>query len=627
MASLPYQVKAEGNLNSSVYDGIVYVTHSPPESGDHPEPLKKAIQGLAKVSTGKQLLRNDMVGTFLPNMTPPKIAFDSTTLDFNALMAGPEVALPARRLVYSPTGKINREYHDVRSFSEAAGRGIKRALKAGMKSPLLVLTSHERFKQSEVVTLLGALEALYVPIQFREDVPSKSIKVKELGVWSKDFTKTQELVNLAKILESGRYVARDIGGGDPERMAPPRVEEYVKEIFAGSPIKIEVISDPNKLDKEYPLFSAVDRAARVIERHRGRIIYLTYEPAGLVTETLFLVGKGVTYDTGGADIKAGGVMAGMSRDKCGSAAVAGFMKVRIVKFGFCITKGMRSFRKLLQIFVSYDFDSKVISALKPKDVKVVAAMSMVRNSIGENCYVADEVITSRSQARVRIGNTDAEGRMIMADVLCYMKELAASSVNPHLLTIATLTGHAVLTVGSGFSILMDNGPAREVDNSRKLRAAAEEYGDMIEISTIRREDMAFHKEKELNEIISNWESASDMSDIDDGVSSSSSEREPEHEVDADNNMTQIQLSVTTTHVLDSYRPLYSETTQPHSHYSAARLISCDPSCQETSVAVSTQPGGSSGHSPSDRVAVTADPDKTFKVMSILCETIIKIAST
>ena len=46
-----------------------------------------------------------------------------------------------------------------------------------------------------------------------------------------------------------------------------------------------------------------------------------------VKETLMFVGKGVTYDTGGADIKAGGVMAGMSRDKCGAAAVAGFMKV------------------------------------------------------------------------------------------------------------------------------------------------------------------------------------------------------------------------------------------------------------------------------------------------------------
>ncbi len=63
-----------------------------------------------------------------------------------------------------------------------------------------------------------------------------------------------------------------------------------------------------------------------IERHRGRIIILTYEGES-PKETLFLVGKGVTYDTGGADIKAGGIMAGMSRDKCGAAAVAGFMKV------------------------------------------------------------------------------------------------------------------------------------------------------------------------------------------------------------------------------------------------------------------------------------------------------------
>ena len=49
--------------------------------------------------------------------------------------------------------------------------------------------------------------------------------------------------------------------------------------------------------------------------------------SGPIEHTLMLVGKGVTYDTGGADIKAGGVMAGMHRDKCGSAAVAGFMQI------------------------------------------------------------------------------------------------------------------------------------------------------------------------------------------------------------------------------------------------------------------------------------------------------------
>ncbi|PSN40292.1 putative aminopeptidase W07G4.4, partial [Blattella germanica] len=200
-----------------------------------------------------------------------------------------------------------------------------------------------------------------------------------------------------------------------------------------------------------------------IERHQGRIVYLTYEPSGPVKTTLYLVGKGVTYDTGGADIKAGGVMAGMSRDKCGAAAVAGFMQV--------------------------------LTLLKPKDIKVVAGLPLVRNSVGEDSYVADEVIISRNKLRVRIGNTDAEGRMIMGDVLCKARESAVNAVNPRLITIATLTGHAVLTVGPGYSVVMDNGPARKSAHAQQLQAAGEEVGDMIEISTIRKEDVAFHKGK------------------------------------------------------------------------------------------------------------------------------------
>ena len=93
-----------------------------------------------------------------------------------------------------------------------------------------------------------------------------------------------------------------------------------------------------------------------------------------------LVGKGITYDTGGVDIKVGGSMAGMSRDKCGAANVAGFLKV--------------------------------VSLLNPKNVKVVGAMAMVRNSIGSNAYVSDEIITSRAGVRIRVVNTDAEGRMV-----------------------------------------------------------------------------------------------------------------------------------------------------------------------------------------------------------------------
>merc|ERR1712107_934859 len=61
--------------------------------------------------------------------------------------------------------------------------------------------------------------------------------------------------------------------------------------------------------------------------------------------------------------------------------------------------------------------------------------------------------------RIRIGNTDAEGRMAMVDVLCKAKEQAVGQPDPHLFTVATLTGHAVLAVGP-YTIVMDNGPAR-----------------------------------------------------------------------------------------------------------------------------------------------------------------------
>ena len=68
---------------------------------------------------------------------------------------------------------------------------------------------------------------------------------------------------------------------------------------------------------------------------------------------------------------------GMSRDKCGAADVAGFFRV--------------------------------VSILKPKNLKVIGALAMVRNSVGSNAYVADEIITSRAGVRIRVGNTDAEG--------------------------------------------------------------------------------------------------------------------------------------------------------------------------------------------------------------------------
>jgi len=173
-----------------------------------------------------------------------------------------------------------------------------------------------------------------------------------------------------------------------------------------------------------------------------------------------LVGKGVTIDTGGVDLKTGGSMQGMSRDKYGSAVVAGF------------------------------FDA--LDKLQPKNIKVIGAMCVVRNSIGSNAYTCDEIITSRSGKRIHIGNTYAEGRLAMLDPLTFMRERAVKETNPHLITLATLTGHEVLTYGL-ISAVMDNGPANAVGHARRLQEIGDDYGQPIEISRLHTEDFQFNK--------------------------------------------------------------------------------------------------------------------------------------
>jgi len=118
---------------------------------------------------------------------------------------------------------------------------------------------------------------------------------------------------------------------------------------------------------------------------------------------------------------------------------------------------------------------------------------VARNSVGENCYVADEIITSRAGVRIRVGNTDAEGRMVMVDVLCHAKEKALKEINPHLMTIATLTGHEVLAYGP-YTAIMDNGPAKKENFAQTIQATGEQVADCFEISTIRKEDFEFIKD-------------------------------------------------------------------------------------------------------------------------------------
>lgn len=400
-----------------------------------------------------------LVGDFAQNLPAEFADFVAQAEQYDQRVGKQPLLLAADvfggRLITAPTGPLTRDYDDVRNIADAAGAGARIAQQAGVKQPLLVVFGTQddaRYGQAEAVAYWGLCQALYEPLEAREALGEETIEtITNVGVIG-----TLDAEWLSAV-EAGKRVARDLCGTEPERMAPPRFAEYCQQAFAHTPVKVTVIDDIQQLQHEYPLLMAVGRASLGVERHWPCVVRLEYD-APAAEQTLMFAGKGIVYDTGGADLKTGGHMAGMSRDKGGAAGVAGFMKT--------------------------------VAAMRPETVSVVAELGVVRNSIGAEAFVADEIIKAHSGVRVRIGNTDAEGRLVLADLLSHLRLQAANYPRPQLFSVATLTGHAALAKGP-YTALVPNGPARAVGLHDKLWEAGEVYGDPAEVSWSRREDFSF----------------------------------------------------------------------------------------------------------------------------------------
>ncbi|MGL5028366.1 MAG: leucyl aminopeptidase family protein, partial [Shewanella oncorhynchi] len=127
--------------------------------------------------------------------------------------------------------------------------------------------------------------------------------------------------------------------------------------------------------------------------------------------------------------------------------------------------------------------------LKPKGIRVIAELGLVRNSIGSEAFVTDEIITSHAGVRVRIGNTDAEGRLVLADLLSHLRIKAVSAVKPEMFSVATLTGHVVRCYGS-YPAAVENSVASSQQCAVTLQQQATQWGEPFEVSTLRPEDFA-----------------------------------------------------------------------------------------------------------------------------------------
>ncbi|TQV84930.1 M17 family metallopeptidase [Aliikangiella coralliicola] len=424
----PVRIESSNDLsnNSSRFDAVILV--SPKAQLESYAPIDNALKNAQKVDR--------------------RIGNDHVLIHCSEIAGG--------RLIHAFTGNLDKDYDDVRNFGDAAKAGLQIAKNAGAINPAIIVDQVPQtndYQHALELAYLGSCQGLWQPLEARQALGEEEIEsVKTIGLFDPDSKVDLQYLSAA---EAGRRLGRDLCGTEPERMAPIGFANYCVEAFSGSEVKVNVIDDRERFAKDFPLFDAVARASYSVERHHPRIIELEYQSDGPIEKTLMIVGKAVTYDTGGADLKTGGHMAGMSRDKGGGAAVAGFMKT--------------------------------LAEFKPKGIKVVAKIAAVRNSIGTDAYVADEIITGHSGKRVRIGNTDAEGRLAMVDSLSHFRAQAVNEVNPQLFTVATLTGHALLSVGP-YTALVENGPARQANLSDHIAQSGDLWGDGCDISRSRRED-------------------------------------------------------------------------------------------------------------------------------------------
>lgn len=232
-------------------------------------------------------------------------------------------------------------------------------------------------------------------------------------------------------IANGEALTRTLINTPASDMGPPDLEQAARDLAEQHSASIIVTVGDDLLTANLPMIHTVGRAAD----RAPRLIDMRWGDTG---PTLTLVGKGVCFDTGGLNIKPGGSMGLMKKDMGGAAAVLGL--------------------------------AHMIMATKA-NVQLRVLIPAVENSISGNAYRPQDILTSRKGLTVEINNTDAEGRLVLADALA----LADEEKPDQIISMATLTGAARVAVGPDLAPYFSD----DVEFVTTLEASAARVADPV----------------------------------------------------------------------------------------------------------------------------------------------------
>lgn len=244
-----------------------------------------------------------------------------------------------------------------------------------------------------------------------------------------------EQLQLIQAINAGQNFARDLGNRPGNICFPEYLADQALALAAEYPdlLKVTVLDEQQIADLGMNAFLAVSKGSA----RAGRIITLEYK-AELEQAPIVLVGKGVTFDTGGISLKPGLGMDEMKFDMCGAASVLGTMRA------LCEAK---------------------------LPIHVVGAVAAAENMPSDQATRPGDIVTTMSGQTVEILNTDAEGRLVLCDTLTYIKRFNPAVV----IDIATLTGACVVALGKVLSGLFSPDDAL----AQELTQAGEQSFDRV----------------------------------------------------------------------------------------------------------------------------------------------------
>jgi leucyl aminopeptidase len=280
----------------------------------------------------------------------------------------------------------------------------------------------------------GAVLGLYA---FRRHVTKKEnghTEVKELAIVGREENAIMRAITRGRIIAGAVNWARDLVNEPSNFMTPADMAEAARKIAGDYGLKIEVLEKPQMESLGMGALLGVARGSQ----QPPRFIILNYKGKESDTVDVALVGKGITFDSGGIDIKPYEGMHEMKGDMAGGASVLGALMA--------------------------------IARLKP-GINVTALVPATENMPSGTAQKPGDIVTAMNGKTIEILNTDAEGRLILADALSYAKKINAKAI----IDVATLTGACRMALGTICTGAFTNNQPL----AGKLIAAGSEVGELM----------------------------------------------------------------------------------------------------------------------------------------------------